>query len=61
MTDILHMFAMLSDANMKYALYPFPHLALLNDTGNLALWMSVKSHESAQCSTASHLLYYVLA
>ena len=33
------------------------HLALLNDFGRLASWMSVKSHESAHCSIASPSLY----
>ena len=49
MTDFLHMFAMLSDAKMRSGLKHFFHLALLNDFGSLASWMSVKSH----CSTAS--------
>ena len=53
MTDFLHMFAMLSDAKMRSGLLPFFHLALLNDFGSLASCMSVKSHESAHCSTAS--------
>ena len=42
MTDYSHMSAMLNDAKMMSGLYPFFHLALMND----------KLYESAQCSTA---------
>ena len=41
--NLLHMFAMLSDANMRYVVYPFFQLALLKDFGSLASWMSVRS------------------
>ena len=34
-------------------------LALLKDFGSLASWISVRSHESAHCSTASPLLSVV--
>ena len=53
MTDFLYIFVMLSDAKMRSVLKPFFHLALWDDFGSLASWMSVKSHESAYCSTAS--------
>ena len=43
------MLTMLDDAKMRYGLYSFFHLALLNDLGSFALWISVKS---AHCSTA---------
>ena len=46
------MSAMLDDANMMYLLYPFFHLALLNDFVSFALWISVKLHESTHWSTA---------
>ena len=55
----LHLFAMLPDAKMRSGLLPFFHLAILKDFSSLASWMSVRSHESAHCSTASALLYVV--
>ena len=59
MIDFLHMFVMLPDAKMRSGLYPFFHLALLKDFGSLASWISVRSHESVHCSTASPLLSVV--
>ena len=49
MIDFLHMFAMLPDAKMRSGLWPFFHLAMLKDFCSLASWMSVRSHDSAQC------------
>ena len=59
MIDFLHIIAMLPNAKMTYGLYPFFHLTLLKDIGGLASWMSVRSDESAHCSTASPLLSVV--
>ena len=46
------MSAMFDDAKMRSGLYPFYHLAMLNYFGSLALWISVKLHESSHCSIA---------
>ena len=59
MLDFIHMFAMLPDAKMRSGLQPFFHLEMLKDIGSLTSWMSVRSHESAHCSTASPLLSVV--
>ena len=39
-TDLSHIFEMFGDANMRSGLYPFFHIALLNDFGSFALCMS---------------------
>ena len=44
---------MFEDTKMRSGLYPFFHIALLNDFGSFALWMSDNLFESAHCSTAS--------
>ena len=48
-----HKFEMFDDANMRSGLYPFFHIALLNDFGNFALCMSDRLFDSAHRSTAS--------
>ena len=55
MIDFLHILYMVADAKMR----PFFHLALLKDFGILASWMSLRSLESALCSTVSPLLSVV--
>ena len=52
-TDFLHIFEMFDDANMTSGMYPFLHIALLNDFGTFALCMSDSLFESAHISTAS--------
>ena len=52
-TDFSHISEMFDDTKMRSGLYPFFHIALLNDFGNFALWMSDNLFESAHCSTAS--------
>ena len=49
-TDFSHIF---DDANMRSGLYPFFHIALLNDFGSFALCMSDRLFDSAHSSTAS--------
>ena len=39
-TDFSHIFEMFDDANMRAGLYPFFHIALLNDFGSFTLCMS---------------------
>ena len=52
-TDFSHISEMFEDTKMRSGLYPFFHIALLNDFGSFALWMSDNLFESAHCSTAS--------
>ena len=52
-TDCSHIFEMFDDANMRSGLYPFFHIALLNDFGSFALCMSDRLCDSAHSSTAS--------
>ena len=52
-TDLSDIFEMFEDTKMRSGLYPFFHIALLNDFGSFAMWMSDNLFESAQCSTAS--------
>ena len=42
---------MLDDAKIISGLYPFFHLALLNDFASFGLWISIKLYESVHCST----------
>ena len=51
--DFPHMFPMHVEANMRSGLYPFFHLALMNDFGSLASRISDRLLDSAHCSTAS--------
>ena len=48
-----HISEMFEDTKMMSGLYPFFHIALLNDFGSFALWMCDNLFESAHCSTAS--------
>ena len=48
-----HIFEMFDDANMRSGLYPFFHIALLNDFGSFALCMSDRLFDSDQSSTTS--------
>ena len=50
--DFLHMFVMLADVKMRSGLDHFFHLALLRGFSSLTWWMSVRSHEAANCLTA---------
>ena len=59
-TDFSHISKMFEDTKMKSGLYPFFHIALLNDFGSFALWMSDNLFESAHCSTASPSLSVVV-
>ena len=52
-TNFSHIFDMFYDATMKSGLYPFFHIALLNDFGSFALCMSDRLFDSAHSSTAS--------
>ena len=60
MTDFPHILAMLSDTKMRSGLFYLFHLALLNDFDIFALWINVRLHESAHCSTASPLTSVVV-
>ena len=51
---------MFEDTKMRSELYPFFHIALLNDFGSFALWMSENLFGSAHCSTASPSLSVVV-
>ena len=59
-TDFSHMSEMLKDTKMRSGLYPFFHIALLNEFGSFASWMSDNLFESAHCSTASPSLSVVV-
>ena len=59
-TDFSHISEMFEDTKMRSGLYPFFHIALLNDFGSFALWMSDNLFESAHCSTASLSLSIVV-
>ena len=52
-TDFVHIFEMFDDVNIRSGLYPFFHIALLNDFGSFALCMSDRMFNSAHRSTAS--------
>ena len=52
-TDSSHIFEMFDDANIRSGLYPFFHIALLNDFGSFALYMSERLFGSAHNYTAS--------
>ena len=52
-TDFSHIFEMFDDANMRSGLYPFFHIALLNDFGCFALCISDRLFDSAYSATAS--------
>ena len=52
-TDFSHIFEMFDDANMRSGLYPFFHMALLNDFSSFALCMGDMLFDSAHISTAS--------
>ena len=47
---------MFEETKMRSGLYPFFHIAQLNDVGSFVLWISDNLFESAQCSTASPLV-----
>ena len=51
-TDFSHISEMFEDTKKRSELYPFFHIAPLNDFGSFALWMSGNLFESAHCSTA---------
>ena len=59
-TDFSHISEMFEDTKMRSGLYPFCHIALLNDFGSFALWMSDNLFESSHCSTASPSLSVVV-
>ena len=59
-TDFSHISEMFEDTKMRSRLYPFFHIALLNDLGSFALWMSDNLFEPAHCSTASPSLSVVV-
>ena len=48
---------MFEDTKMRFGLYPFFHVALLNDFGSFALWMSDNLFKSVHCSTAVVVVY----
>ena len=48
--DFSHIFEMFDDANMRSGLYPFFHIALLNDFGSFSLCMSDSSTASPSLS-----------
>ena len=59
-TDFSHISEMFEDTKMRSRLYPFFHIALLNDFGSFALCMSDRLFESAHCSTDSPSLFVVV-
>ena len=59
-TDFSHISEMFEDTKMRSGLYPFFHIALLNDFGSFALWMSDNQFESANCSIVSPSLSAVV-
>ena len=56
-TDLSYISEMFDDRKMRSRLYPFGHIALLNDLGSLTVCMSGRLFESAHCSTYSRSLY----
>ena len=52
-TYFSHIREMFDDANMRSWLYPFFHIALLNDFGSFALCMSDRLFDSGHSSTTS--------
>ena len=48
-TDFSHISEMFEDTKIRSGLYPFFHIARLNDFGSFALWMSDNLFESAHC------------
>ena len=46
---LLTLSEMFEDTKMRSGLYPFFHIALLNDFGSFALWMSDNLFGSAHC------------
>ena len=59
-TYFSHIFEMFEDANMRSGLYPFFHIAQLNDFCSFALCMSDKLFDSAHSSTVSPSLSVVV-
>ena len=59
-TDFSHISEMFEDTKMRSGLYLFFHIALLNDFGSFALWMSDNLFEFAHCSTDSPSLSVVV-
>ena len=59
-TDFTHISEMFEDTKMRTGLYPFFHIALLNDFGRFTLCMSDMLFESAHCSTDSPSLFFVV-
>ena len=59
-TDFKHISEMFEDTTMRSGLYPFFHIALLNDLGSFALWMSDNLFQTTHCSTASSSLSVVV-
>ena len=51
---------MFEDTKIISMLYPFLHIALLNDFGSFALCMSDRLFESAHCSTDTPTLFVVM-
>ena len=56
-TDFSHISEMVEDTKMRSGLYPFFHIALLNDFGRFALCMSDRLFEYAHYSTDSTSLF----
>ena len=59
-TNFSHISEMFEDTKIRSGLYPFFHIALLNDFDSFALWMSDNLFESAHCSIASPSLSFVV-
>ena len=59
-TDFTHISEIFDDTKMRSGLYPFFHIALLNDFGSFALGTSDRLFESAHCSTDSPSLFVVV-
>ena len=58
--EFSHISETFEDTKMRSGLYPFFHIALLNDFGSFALCMSDMLFESAHCSTDSPSLFVVV-
>ena len=57
---ISHTSEMFEGTKMRSGLYPFFHIALLNDFGSFSLCMSDRLFGSAHCSTDSPSLFVVV-
>ena len=56
-TDFSPIFEMFDDANMRSGLYPFFHIALLNDFGSFTLCMNDGLFDSAHSSTNYNIMH----